>query len=368
MKSRLLEHALSIVLVTLFFSVLIIFMRGKEADIQADRTAAIAPYLELDFIDFGNPLHRAQFAEALDVFYPDRRAGNDSLIQSIESFRQEQFTSEEYKTGGEKRGLSSGKALQLIGMFAQFCLVYLIVMVLSHRASTGLAIIRFVNMRAARPSALAQIILHARGSRPRGSSWYLTLLFLLLKSFGVFLGYAVLFAPAYVIAYSIRSGFDTDSYLFMVILGVISNGLLITRASRFSAFLTAESRKGYVQTSIVKNLDASYQWGKGIPYKAVVEPTKVLSSHVFRHIYRNARHQYLPSLKEHASFLITGLIIIEMALNIQGHLGYELLQNILYRQYDVAVAIIVGIFLIVKATDMVIDAWVLREAARYENK
>jgi hypothetical protein len=179
--------------------------------------------------------------------------------------------------------------------------------------------------------------------------------------------YAVLFAPAYVIAYSVKTSFDTGSSLFMLVLGVVSNGLLINYANKFFTFLTAESRKGYVETAIVKNLDASYQWGApdGITRWAVVQPVRLFPTHVFRHVYLNARHQYLPALKEHASFLITGLIIIEMALNIQGHLGYELMQNILYRQYDVALVVILGIFLVVKATEILVDGWFHRESAKY---
>jgi ABC-type dipeptide/oligopeptide/nickel transport system permease component len=99
-----------------------------------------------------------------------------------------------------------------------------------------------------------------------------------------------------------------------------------------------------------------------------VLPQHSFSSHVFHHIYLNARYQYLPALKEHASFLITGLIIIEMALNIQGHLCYELLQNVLFRQYDVVVAIILGIFLVVKTTEIIVDAWHHHEVKRYENR
>ena len=102
--------------------------------------------------------------------------------------------------------------------------------------------------------------------------------------------------------------------------------------------------------------------------RAILQPQKLLPSHVFRHIYLNARHQYLTSVKEHASFLITGLIIIEMALNIQGHLGYELMQNILYHQYDVVAAIILAIFLAVKGTEVLVDAWVHHASLRYENR
>ncbi|NIS37999.1 hypothetical protein GWN91_02210 [Candidatus Saccharibacteria bacterium] len=57
-----------------------------------------------------------------------------------------------------------------------------------------------------------------------------------------------------------------------------------------------------------------------------------------------------------------------MALNIQGHFTYELLQNILYKQYDVVLTIIFGIFLVVKATEVFTDYWMHREAMKYENQ
>jgi len=60
----------------------------------------------------------------------------------------------------------------------------------------------------------------------------------------------VLFSPAYVIAYAIRTEFNTDTIIFMALLGVVSNGLLVTYANKFYAFLVAESRKGYVETGL----------------------------------------------------------------------------------------------------------------------
>jgi len=370
MKQRLIEHFLSICVVALAFGALITVVTKQESLQQAERVKSIEPYLRLDSIDFGDPLQRALFKETLDIFYPDRRESNDSLLHAIESFRQDQFTRDIYKTGAAERGLSSRKLLTLGPMYGQFILIFLIVMVLSYHAAQSLAILRFVRQKQRRTSSLAELYEHIRASHQRDLSFYLKIPVLLLKAFAKALVYATLFAPAYVIAYSIRSGFDTDSYLFMIVLGVISNGFLITYTNRFYTFLITESRKGYVQTALVKNLAASYAWGTpdGIPYRAVLHPKSLFPSHVFRHIYLNARFQHLLSLKEQGSFLITGLIIIEMALNIQGHLGYELLQNILYSQYDVVAAIVVGIFLIVKATEIIVDIWFHQESRKYENK
>ncbi len=369
MKNRFIEHTLSIVIVILSFGVLISAVTGDETARRTEHLKSLEPYLLIDSMDFGDPLHRALFKETLDVFHPDRRAANDSLVRALDDFRQEQFTRQVYKTGATERGLSKAKLLQLAGMYARFIAIYLLVMVLSYHAARSLAVFRFVKMKQRGMSNLDDIFGHKDSSLPRVVSLTLNAILPLLKAIAKGLIYAVLFAPAYVIAYSIRSGFDTDSYLFMVVLGVVSNGMLITYASKFYTFLVSESRKGYVQTAIVKGLDASYAWGTkdGVSLQAVLRSRHLFPSHVFRHVYLNARFQYLPSLKEQASFLITGLIIIEMALNVQGHLGYELLQSILYKQYDVVAAIIAGIFLIVKATEIIVDLWCHRESQKYEN-
>jgi hypothetical protein len=369
MKQRLIEHFLTICVVVLALGAVVTLVKKEETLHETERMKSLEPYLRLDSIDFGDPLHRTLFKETLDIFYPDRRAGNDSLVRALENFRQDQFTRETYKTGGAERGFSFGKLLTLGPMYGQFVLIFLIVMVLSYHGAQSLAILRFVRLKQHRASPLVQLYEHIRTRKTRDLSFYLNIPVLLLKAFLKAVVYATLFAPAYVIAYSIKSGFDTDSYLFMIVLGVVSNGFLITYTNKFYTFLVAESRKGYVQTALVKNLAASYAWATpdGVPYRAVLQPKSLFPSHVFRHIYLNARFQHLLSLKEQASFLITGLIIIEMALNIQGHLGYELLQNILYKQYDVVAAIVVGIFLIVKISEISVDIWFYRESRKYEN-
>jgi hypothetical protein len=332
--------------------------------------STFAPYLKMTFIDFGNPLHVALFKETLDTFYPQHPEKNDSLLQAIQAFREEEFTNPAYKTGEEERGLTTARLSRLGLMYLQLIAVYVIVMVLTYFGAKSLAIYRFVKMKQGRSSYIAEMVENLRhpGGRRR-PAMYIGALPLFAKALikgGV---YSILFAPAYVIAYSFKTRVDTDTYFFMIVLGVVSNGLLINYANKFYTFLVAESRKGYVETARVKNLSSSYSWGgaDGIAYLAVLRPGIMLPTHVFRHIYLNGHHQYIPTLKEHASFLITGLIIIEMALNIQGHLGYELLQNILYKQFDVVIAIIAGIYLIVKATEIVVDVWQYRVARRYEN-
>lgn len=369
MKRTILEHLASILFVATVFALIVIYLRHEDADAEAARTRLIRPFLSLA-IDFGNPMHTAMFREALSLYYPESRTTNDSLVQALDAYRVEQFTKTAYKTGGEQRGLTWAKVGQLSRMYLEFIIVYVIVMILTYAGAQSIAVYRFVKMKQQDTSYIAKLVdyfnspSHRTGARSAARPPML-----LLKALGKGMAYTVLFAPAYVIAYSFKTRIDTDSTLFMIVLGVISNGLLINYANKFYAFLMAESRKGYVETAMVKNLSTSYSWHVrgGVPYRAVLQPAKMFPSHVFRHIYLNARHQYIPALKEHASFLISGLIIIEMALNIQGHLGYELLQNILYRRYEVVIAILLGMFLVVKATEIVVDVWTRLEARRYGN-
>lgn len=368
MTRKLVEHLISILLVAGVFTALIVVVQRTSTQQFAPTDNELQRYLALDFIDFGNPLDKALFKETLDAFFPDNIAQNDSLMNDIEQLRREQFTSEFYKTGGDARGLTLPKLQSLALMYIKFILIYLVVMALCYYGAQTIGVVRFFHMRQGASSPLASFIHRLRlgqlSTNVGGS------LALLAKACAKTVASLVLFAPAYVIAYSFKTRFDTDSYLFVVILGVISNGLLITYANKFFTLLVGESRKGYVETAVAKNLCNAYHWdaADGVPFNAVLRFKKKFPSHVFHHIYLNAHYQFVPSLKEFASFLITGLVIIEMALNIQGHLSYEMLKNILFRQYDVVLTIIFGIFLLVKITEIAVDVWTERLARQFENR
>lgn len=364
MKGRFFEHAISIILVTSIFIGLIYYVQKNVVALKPVVDPQLQEYLQLDFIDFGDPLDKALLKETLDIFSPDSLRHNNALLQSIDDLRREQFANALYKTGGELPGLTGEKAKQLLVMYLQFILVYIIVMSLSYYGAQILGILRFILMKQNRSSYLLRLFTDSSSSLPRTIGHRISLL---LKACAKGLVYIILFSPAYVIAYSVKTEFATDSYFFMVLLGIVSNGLLINYANRFYTFLVSESRRGYVETAIVKNLHNSYAWHdpEGISLKSVFRLRRAFPSHVLQHIYLNARHQFQPTLKEHASFLITGLVIIEMALNIQGHLSYEMLKNILYKQYDVVLGIILGMFLLVKATEILVDVWVFRQAKKY---
>ena len=372
MKGTLHTHLLSILVVAGAFA-LILAATGGGTDPEAEaRRRLVAPFLELEFFDAGDPLHRALLKETLRLYYPSSEEKIDSLLQAIDAYRQEQFVSETEKTGAEALGWTSRKVARLIPMYLQFTVIYGIVLLLTLYGAQTLGTYRFILDRRGTPPLLRAYWRRVAAALPTRNLLRiaaavfgnLPLLGLaLLKGFA----YAILFAPAYVIAYSLKTRFDTDSYLFMIVLGVVSNGMVITYANKFYLYLIHESRKGYVETAIVKNLARTFQWGVpgGIPRRAVFRIRKHFGGHVLQHIYENARFQYIPALKEQATFLVTGLIIIEMALNIQGHFCYEMLQNILRTDYTVVAGMLLAIFVLVKATDILVDLWYEREARRY---
>jgi hypothetical protein len=359
MKKKLIEHILSILFVSGVLLTFLVIIQKDKNDLQKRGQDEIESYLSLRFIDFDNPFHKALLKETLNIYYPDQKSSHDSLLTAIDQYRAEQFSDDLQKANLHK-GLSRGKFNQLLFMYLKFILIYAVVMLFTYYGVQTMAVYRFVRKKQKRTSYIYELF-HSLKNKPAFNRWRDRLYIYL---------HAILFSPAYVIAYSLKTEFNTDTIFFMIALAVISNGLLITYTHKFYTFLTAESRKGYVQTAIVKNLNASfshYEKG-GISYTAMFQFKKNFKDHIFQHIFTNARYQYLSTIKEQASFLITGLIIIEMALNIQGHLSYELLQQILYKNFDIVIVIILGIFYAVKLTEILTDIIMNRESRKYDNK
>lgn len=354
MKPKLLEHLLSMIFVTIALLLALMAINTRVASSVVKKERGMDRFGDLSFVDFSSRFQTALLKDVINIYNPGRYDSNDSLFNAIVRYKQKAFADKLQNTGTAEK-LTFLRVMELLVMYGKFLLIYLIVMVLTYYGVQTLAVWRFVykrRHRAKRAKTVGAMVLRAAGIMVNG------------------LGTFVLFCPAYVIAYSIRTEFNTDTVVFLVLLGVVSNGVLITYANKFYAFLVAESRKGYVDTAVVKNLNNSYRAhdAQGISFGAIMRPLKTFKGHVFDHIFKNAQFQYLSTLKEQASFLITGLIIIEMALNIHGHLSYELLRQMLYKNYGIVVIIILGIFYTVKMTDMVTDYIIHRQSLRYENK
>ncbi len=310
----------------------------------------------------------------MNLYSPGDYHKNDTIISKIKQYNQEKFTNPDLKFGAEAVVLSIGKAFALIWEYVIFFILFVATLLLNYFLTKSLGVLKFVLMMEGKESFLSELYLFIKVSLKekefyRKKEFYSKLGILLVLNFARFVSYFVLFAPAYVIAYSIKTKVDTDTWLFMVILGVFSNGVLINYTNRFFTFLKNESREGYVETAIVKNLGKRFLLGNGgISLKQIFGLTKEFKGHVFSHIYMNAEFQLLKTVKEMASFLVTGLIIIEMALNIQGHLGYELLKAVYKSRYDKVIFIVFLLFLLVKFTEITVDTIFNIRMKKYENK
>ncbi len=361
-----LEHLPAVLIVGLALVAVSALMRRNEAASRPRVDPRIERYLAIDSVDLANPLDRALLRDALGVFQPSGVRDIDSLMHVVEDTRLARFTDPSRKTGGGRAVLTWESGIAIIPMYAVFLLVYFTVIVFTYFAARALAVWKFIAWKQGRASYLRRYLAIVES---KGLPGAISRADLLVMSVVRGIASLLLFAPAYVIAYSFRTSLDTGSILFLIPLAVISNGILINEANHLYTLLVAESRKGYIQTAIVKGLASSYEWDApgGLRRATLLFPVRGARGHVFRDIYRNARLQFIPSMKEHAAFVVTGIVIIEMALNIKGHLCYALLQHMLFREFDLAIAIIFSIFLTVKLTEACVDLWQALETRKYDN-
>jgi len=356
MKGRTKEHLLAMLIVTLLMVTALVLLQNQTTTRRLAEKNGLGVLSDLDFSDFNDAFHRTLLIEVMDRFFPDEVEANRQQAEAFFEYKQSVFLNSLQRVN-QQEDLTVGRFFKLMGMYLKFLFIYMLVMILTYYAVQTVGSLIFITRKQTFEASRSVIAGKAR------FQWIGRQTLTLSASF-------LLFSPAYVIAYSIRTEFNTDSLPFLVMLGVISNGLLIMYATKFHTFLVAESRKGYVETALAKNLKASWQWNtkNGIALKSLLKPVKDFKGHLFDPIYRNARYQYLSSIREQAAYVITGLIIIEMALNIHGHLSYEMLRQLLYKNYSVVVMIVLCIFYTVKFTEVAADYLTWRENRKYANE
>jgi hypothetical protein len=310
-----------------------------------------------NIINFKDSLEIALFRETLDIFHPTSDVKQDSLIAELRRLQEMRL---KQLAAPQTSFTFSGTNIKNISiMYLKFIIAYVIVIVLTYYGVQTAALYRFIKKKQGKSSYLEQVVKNR--FKPIAGS-----LILLMKATVKGIIYTILFAPGYVLAYALKTKIDTDNYLFMLILATFTNGVLILYTQKFLTFLIHEDRKGYVQTARVKNLSDSYL--DPSLYRSLLRLNKRFKNHLLDTIYKNARYQYLSTINEQASFMITGLIIIEMALNIQNHFSYELLQHLLYKNNLVALIMIFAIFLLVKLTEIATDYWRFQAAKKISNE
>jgi hypothetical protein len=366
LRQRIMHHLLAVGVVVAFFGFLIWYLHVSSEPSADQQSHDVHRFLSLDSVDLGNAVHRALLRDVLGDLYGMSNRSLDSLMGAIEDARVREFTDPSQKVGGERQVLTWTTFIPLLPMYATFVGVYVIVLILLYVSGRALAVWRFVTWKQGRSSYLRRYIERVRTG---GIPALVRRMDLPTKALLRGASYFILFSPAYVVAYAFRTRIDTENFLFLVVLAVLTNGLLVYYANNLFSLMVSESRKGYIQTGIVKGLRSTYEWNvrQGLPFMVILRPLHHVEGHVFRDVYRNAELQFLPALKEHAAFLVTGLMIIEMALNIKGHLCYILLQHILFHEYELALVIALGIFLVVKATEIAVDVWHAHALRRYDN-
>ncbi len=352
------RHLVSLLTVTLLLGALIITLNRPQAD---PRTKALEEWLQLPFLDVDDPADRVLLREMLDYYEPDRETAHRQLVDDLAA-ESKRRRLEMARGTMEKKSLDTRTAGHILYMFFMFTLIFICALLISYYGALTLGTLRFIYQQQQRPSAFRRWLaaLRARPAhwRPQTIGAYARPL---LKQSALLLGrffaYAVLFSPAYVLAYSFKSRFDSDMFLFVIVLGVISNGMLITYTRKFYTFLDSESRKGFVDLARVKQMHDSHAFNKrdGIAWKQLLRWKKQFPGHVLGVIYENAHYQYTQTLKEQAAYLISSLIITEMALNVQGHLSYSMLQYLYYGDYAPVALIVLCLFWLVKLTELVVD-------------
>ena len=366
MKRRLLEHTLSVLLVgALFFAVYHWFVAGRE-EIARRTETSISPYLSIDSLDFTRPMHREMFREAVLEFYPSDPGRGDSLLSAIESYQLDQLTKREHKAGASIV-MTMDDVRRLLFMFMKFVVLFLATFVLTTLGGRTIAVYRYVLIRQRRDAPFSRLVARLIGfpERFKGGRYVKSLLIAMAGGVAMFLA----FSPAYVVAYAMKGRLEAGSILVLIPLAAMTNGVMMQYAARYLEQLVAAGQSGFVETALAKNLAHDWNWNtpSGLPRGILWKPLSTARGHVFHHIYLQAWYQNLPSLKEHASVLLTALIITEMAVNVQGHLGYLLLQNVLYRRYDMMATIMFLMFLTVKGIEVVTDLRVDRLHRRYAN-
>lgn len=365
-----LEHIISVILVSAIMVTLIFYFNTQQKHNLTLQDKEVQKWTNLTFLNFDDPMHLAMLEESLNIFDSLKIKEHSDLIKRINLFRQQQVLNA--VKSQSKSPLNMAKLSEIFSMYLKFVFVFLVTIIITYYCVQTLGVLRFIIYKRKQLPYLQQFInyiYYIKSKRSINVRNVYTAFILLIKAFTKAFIYIILFSPAYVLAYSFKTKFDTDILIFMILLGVVSNAVLITYANKFYTFLVSESRKGYVETAVAKNLFHSYQRNgiDGISLKRIFFWKKRFPGHVLDHIYQNARFQYLATIKEQASFLITGLIIIEMALNIQNHLCYELLQNILYANYAAVTLIVLGIYYLVKATEIFVDIIQQKEIRKYSN-
>ncbi|NUM70304.1 MAG: hypothetical protein HUU43_05610 [Ignavibacteriaceae bacterium] len=352
MKEIIKSHLASIVVIAGILIFLIFWFNTKSAEL-AEAPPIAKKLANIENFDFNDALQVEILLETIERF-TGSEAEKENWRREIEEYRVKYFTNKYFKEGSEKPGITSAVAESLFPKYLKFLFLYVISLILIFYIVKTAGLIKFVRSRRSPDS-------------DNLSRWHKTVVILnkIFSAAAIF----VLFSPVYVIAYAVKGTVTSDNYFLFILLLILGNGITITFVNKFYHYLVSESQKGYILCARVKNLDEDFSkiTLKEIASLVIKGRSELLKDHIVNDIYQNASVSFSLVIKELVSFLITGIIITEMALNIQGHLCYEMMQRVLSKEYDIVLFIVLLIFMTLKISEIITDLAAMRSLKKYAN-
>jgi hypothetical protein len=354
-KKEIREHFIGLAFFTALFAALIFFVSGSENENKFSEIKSLLTAAELNP---ENELDAATLLDAIKNYYKNSPKA-DALIAEYFAYKEFLLTARENKSGADVRSLDFSLALSLLGKAALFAFYFALIGFLLFYLSESFALLKFKRKNC------------GAGKQQKKAEKENAQIMNLLKKAGEIIlaaaGYFILFSPVYLIGYLFKFNYENVTFFSYVILSVFTNGVLITSANKFYRLLESESVKGYVETAKIKGVNYDCSADGKITATRIFSPFKFFGEHILTQIYKSAHLQYLSAFKEIARFQITGMIIVELALNLQNGIFYELLKALKGKETAVAIFILMLVFFVVKASDIVTDYLFLKENAKYEN-
>lgn len=331
MTSITFRHLLSFLVVSVVFFFIGIALQPLKSASTAKPDPAIATWLSIKEIDWQDPVHQAVVADMIEAANPD--ADGEQIVRSVMRY-QADLLARGLAENRQQAGLVFHDPVTALWQFFQFALFYSLVLLVSVYGAQTIGTYRF--------------LLLIRHDEQESGGWRdaarTGLLF-------------ILFSPGFLVAYSLKAIWNADSWPVLLALGLLTNGSLALYSQKFLNLLLTTHHRGFIQMARVRGVNENFAPGKpdGVPWRVIFSWSKSFPGHLLHHSMINARLDYGPTAREQAAFTVTCLIILEMALNIQGHFGYELLRQVLYRNVADVLIMMASLFLLVRATEWVVD-------------
>jgi hypothetical protein len=367
-KYEIKSHLISLAVFAVIF-LLLIFVSEKSK--EQNPYSEIKKLLAIAELNEGNELDEAVFTDGIRAYYNSSPEKADSILNEYNAYKNYLLTSRESKANTDVRTLSTEVALKLTGKALVFLFYFTVIALLLFYLSESFALLKFkLEMQKVNKinKDIYELIREHKEERRAIRSFPLKkMLMLIFAAFGKVAAYLILFSPVYLVGYVFKFNYENITFIAYVLLAVFTNGVLVTSTNKFYRLLESEKTKGYVETAKIKGVKAGFGKRDGVSLLRIFLPVKYFGEHILTPIYKTAHLQYLSEFKEIARFQITGMIIVELALNFQNGIFYELLQSLLRKEYGILFFSLLLVFIVVKLVDIVSDYFFIKENRKYEN-